>query len=303
MKLLLVFNPQAGNGRARALLPQVEAYMTSKGLDVDVVVTEYEGHATEIVTQANFDIYDGIIASGGDGAMFEVLNGYYKNPVVINNAPNKPPLGLIPNGTGNAFMRELGLKCTDWEKSIDIIAKNITRKIDVGTFVTEGKMYYFLNIVGMGFVTQVAQASLPLKWMGNSAYTAATLLKLISLRSQKMTVELDGVTKVYEGIFVEVANSTYTGTTFLIAPKAKIDDGLLDVIILKKISRIKLLKLFTSIFDGSHIHHPEIEYIHAKSVKVEIEGGSQLIPDGEILGSTPVEFTCLKQDVEFLWDK
>jgi len=296
MKILIIYNPHAGSGRARGLLPEVTAYVKYKGLDATIICTEYSGHAVEIAAQAKLDDFEAIIASGGDGTQFEVLNGYYQN-----SGANKPPIGLIPNGTGNAFMKELNLLRTDWKKAIDIIALNQKRLIDVGRFISEDKTYYFLNIVGMGFVTEIAEASVPLKWMGNTAYTVATLLKLVSLKSQKITIELDGKIMQRDGVFVEVANSTYTGTSFYIAPEAEIDDGLLDVIILNKISRLRLLRLFTSIFDGTHINYPEIEYIKAKKIKVIEEKSGRLIPDGEILGSTPIEIECLHQEIEFLW--
>jgi len=297
MKSIIIYNPKAGNGRALGLLPQVEAYTRAKNLTPTIICTEYPGHAIEIARQARLENYDALIASGGDGTLFEVLNGYYQN-----HSKHKPPLGLIPNGTGNAFMKELNLQRTDWKKAVDIISMNHKRPLDVGKFISEGKIRYFINIVGMGFVTDIAEASIPLKWMGNAAYTVATLLKLISLRTQKMSIELDGELIHRDGIFVEVANSTYTGTTFLIAPEAKIDDGYLDVIILNKVSRLRLLRLFTSIYDGSHINYPEIEYIKAKKIKVSEQYPGKLIPDGEILGSTPVEFECLHQDIEFLWE-
>lgn len=297
MKILVIYNPKAGGGRALELLPQVKAYIKEKGFEATFICTEYSGHGVKITATAPLNDYDAIIASGGDGTLFEVLNGYYQNPV-----ENKPPIGIIPNGTGNAFIRELKLQQTDWKKAIDLIWQNNIRKIDVGKLITEGKTYYFLNIVGMGFITEIAEAAVPLKWMGNSAYTVATLLKMVALKSQKMIIELDGKILERDGIFVEVANSTFTGTSFNIAPEALLDDGLLDVIILNKISRLRLLKLFKSIFDGTHIQYPEIEYIKAKTIKVTEENPGKLIPDGEIFGSTPVEIVCLKQAISFLWD-
>ena len=297
MKLLIIYNPHAGNGRAKDLLPQVSAYLKEKQLDADIRLTERMGHAIDIVAEADLSQYQGVIASGGDGTQFEVVNGYFKNKAKV-----KPPIGLIPNGTGNAFMKELKLVKSDWKRAIDIIAKNHTKKIDVGHFTTQGESYHFLNIVGMGFVTKVAEASIPLKWMGNSAYTLATLLKLVNLKSHPTKIEIDGNTIERDAVFVMVANSTFTGTSFFIAPKAKLDDGLLDVVILNKISRLRLLRLFTSIYDGSHINYPEIEYIQAQKVKVIDNTGGKLIPDGEILGSTPVELECLPEKIQFLWD-
>lgn len=297
MRLLVIYNPHAGNGRASKLLPLVTDYLQQINLDAEIRLTEYRGHGIELTAKANFSDFDAIIASGGDGTLFEVLNGYLKN-----NSPVKPPIGIIPNGTGNAFMKELGLVKSDWKKAIDIISKNSPKKLDVGRMKTENESYYFINTVGVGFVAKVAKAAVPLKWMGNAAYTFATILKLMSLKAQKMEIEVDGKVLQRNGIFAEVANSTYTGTTFLMAPKARLDDGLLDLVLLNDISRIKLLRLFKSIYNGSHIKYPEVEYMQARTISIKEQRPGQLIPDGEILAKTPVKFECLPGKVWFLWD-
>jgi len=297
MHLLIIYNPQAGGGRAKKLLPQVKKYLKQQAIEATFLLTTHSGHAKQLAAEADLSSFDALVASGGDGTQFEVLNGYY-----ANKTAKKPPMGLIPNGTGNAFIRDLGLRQTDWKKAIDIIKKQQVKKLDVGHFISEGQQYYFLNIVGMGFVADVAALAVPLKWLGNTAYTVATLIKMIRLRSKKMILHVDGKRLEREAVFAEVANSTFTGTTFLMAPKAKLDDGLLDLVLLNKIGRIKLLKVFTSIYDGSHINYPEVEYIQAKSIKIEEEKPANLIPDGEILGKTPVEFKCLAGDLDFLWD-
>jgi diacylglycerol kinase (ATP) len=296
MKALVIYNPQAGNGRARALLPSIRRGLAEVGLDADILLTEAPGDATTLVRSADISAYDAVIASGGDGTLFEVLNGVMHNP-----SPVRPPLGLIPNGTGNAFMKELGLRKLDWRRAIAIIAANRTRTIDLGRVEWEGDARYFLNIVGMGFVADIAQAAVPLKRLGSASYTLATLLKLPSLRAQSITLELDGCTIEREGVFVEVANSSYTGSSFLIAPKARLDDGLLDVVLLKAISRLALLRLFRTVYDGSHLRHPQVEYFQARSVVVHESRSGRLIPDGEILGSTPARFDCLPGAMRFLW--
>ncbi len=306
MKLLIIYNPHAGNGRAKKLQPSICDYLSEKQVEYDMVVTQSIGHAIQIVASCPLENYDGIIASGGDGTLYEVLNGYLNNPYNIlistGNKHKKIPIGLIPNGTGNAFMKELGLQKSDWKKAIDIILQQHTQTLDVGSFETENSKRYFINAVGMGFVSQVAQAAIPVKWMGNIAYTFATLFKLIKLKPQRYELVIDGEKIVKSGVFVEVANSQYTGTNFLIAPKANLQDGLLDIVILNKISRLRLLRLFTSIYDGSHIQYPEVEYIQAKEVSVIEERPSKLIPDGEIVGKTPVSFKCLPNSLPFFWD-
>jgi diacylglycerol kinase (ATP) len=295
--LLVIYNPHAGGGRAKQVLAKIQHYLDSCGMDCKFLLTKHSGHAVDLAKQADLANYSAVIASGGDGTLFEVLNGVMKNPLV-----DKPPIGLIPNGTGNAFMKELGLKRGDWRKAIDIIRRDHVKRLDIGRLSCSGESHYFINIVGIGFVSTVAQAAIPLKWMGNIAYTAATLQKLIGLKSQKITLELDGQRIEREGIFVEVANSRFTGTKFLMAPNAKMDDGLLDVVLLNKISRLKLLRLFTSIYDGSHIDYPEIEYFQAKSVKVIEQTPTKLIPDGEVIGPTPADFECIPSAIRFLWN-
>jgi diacylglycerol kinase (ATP) len=294
--ILIIYNPQAGSGRAKALLPEVERYLKQVNIAAKILLTQRQGHAVELAAKADLSTFDAIIASGGDGTLFEVINGYYQN-----TSAKKPPIGLIPNGTGNAFMKEFNLNKSDWRKAIDIVAQNKTRKLDVGKMLTQGKTYYFINVVGVGLIPKIASAAIPLKKIGNAAYTIATLLKMVRLKSQKFELEIDGQKLERDGIFVEVANSCYTGTTFYIAPKAKLDDGLLDIIILNKVSRFKLLKLFTSIYDGTHVNYPEVEYIQANKIKIIEQQPGQLSPDGELMGKTPVEFECLHQDIEFLW--
>ena len=296
MNVLIIYNPHAGGGRAAKLLPEVKAYCEEVGLTATFELTEYPGHAVEIAAKCNLSRYDALIASGGDGTLYEVLNGYY-----INKASLKPPMGLIPNGTGNAFTRELDLTRDDWKKAINTIVKNKVRMIDVARYFADNQQRYFINIMGTGFVADVAKLAISFKWLGNAAYTVATLLKLIFLRSQETDIVIDGELKKRQSIFVEIANSRYTGTTFLMAPKAKIDDGKLDIVLLNKIGRFKLIRLFRSIYDGSHIKIPEVEYIQAKQVAIKEPKPGSLVPDGEILGESPVSIECLQKDLAFLW--
>jgi YegS/Rv2252/BmrU family lipid kinase len=296
MNVLIIYNPHAGGGRAAKLLPRVKEYCEKVGLQASFELTKYPGHAVEIAAHANMTPYDAVIASGGDGTLYEVLNGYY-----MNKAQLKPPMGLIPNGTGNAFTKELSLSRDDWQQAIDIIAKNKVHMIDVCRYFANDQQRYFVNIMGTGFVAEVAKLAIPFKWLGNAAYTVATLLKVIFLRSQEIDLVIDGKLSKRQSIFVEIANSRYTGTTFLMAPKARIDDGKLDIVLLNKIGRLKLLRLFNKIYDGSHVDVEEVEYIQARQVAIKEPRPKALVPDGEILGETPVSVECLQKDLAFLW--
>ncbi len=298
MRILVIYNPKAGAGRAEKLLPDIKAYCEKINLNAEFQLTEYPGHAVELASRTNLLGYDALVASGGDGTLYEVVNGYY-----LNKTEYKPPVGLIPNGTGNAFMKELNLSREDWRKAIDIIASNRVRMIDTCRYIADNQRLHFVNALGTGFIAQIGKLAIPLKWLGNAAYTIATLIKLNTLRAHKIELIIDGVKSERESVFVEISNSRYTGTTFLIAPKARIDDGKLDVIILNKLGRFRLIRLFKTIYDGSHINYPEIEYIQAQKVALKEAEPRELVPDGELIGKTPVSVECLKQDLAFLWPK
>lgn len=296
MKLLIIYNNNAGGGKAKKLFPQIESYLQEKGIDAEFLFTEYSGHAVELVELEKLNTYNGIIASGGDGTLYEVLNGYYNN-----KGEAKPPIGVIPNGTGNAFSKDLGLLAGDWKKAIDnIVAKNI-KYIDVARYKANGGTRHFINIVGTCFVADIAKRAIFWKFLGNAAYTLAVLLEAINLKSTKTQIIIDGKKLERDCTFVEVANSRYTGTTFIMAPNAKLDDGKLDVIIVNKLSRLRLFKILNTIYDGSHIHEKEVETYTAENISIITETPKTLVPDGEIMGETPIDVTCLKHDLAFYW--
>ena len=293
MKILLVYNLFAGHKKAQKILPDIQNLFSQKNIDVDIEFTKSPGYGIDIVKAADFSNYDGLVAGGGDGTLFEVINGYYQN-----KSEKRIPIGIIPIGTGNAFSRDLGIEIGDWQRAVEIIAGNCTKKFDVGKYKTKGEIYYYLNILGFGFVADVTNTARSLKMFGNMAYILGVFRQLITLNSFKLTTEIDGQVLERDNIFVEISNTRYTGATFFMAPKAKIDDGLLDVTLLNKCNRRRILKLFPTIFKGEHIHYPEVETFQAKKINIQTNIPKILTPDGELFGYTPIEVECLKQDIE-----
>jgi YegS/Rv2252/BmrU family lipid kinase len=295
-RLLLVHNPQAGNGRGSKLLPHIAERFRSRGCDVDVLSTVRPGHATELLTEADLGDYDGVVAAGGDGTLHEVVTGYFRNP-----SRDGTPIGIVPNGTGNAFAREMGLSGSDWEKAVDTIVRGETRQVDVTRFETDGSTYHSLNILGVGFVSDVTETAVGLKFLGNHAYLLATFWRLLGLRTYPLRLTVDGDGTDVDACFATVSNSRYTGTTFLIAPQAELDDGLLDLVVLKGISRFRVIQIFRTIFTGAHVREPEVEYRQARKVRIEAAEPRVLNVDGEVLGSTPVDLECLPRALRLFW--
>lgn len=153
----------------------------------------------------------------------------------------------------------------------------------------------------MGLAVDAGLRAKKLKWLGNSAYTLGTLWQTLFLKTSRYKITLDGNTETVDAVLASVSNSRYTGTSFLIAPEAKLDDGLLDFLVLGNISKLRILRLFPTIYSGKHIHYPEITIRRVKKLKIETSQPLLLSPDGEFNGTTPVEVKCLQQDLEFLW--
>jgi diacylglycerol kinase (ATP) len=113
--------------------------------------------------------------------------------------------------------------------------------------------------------------------------------------------DLDGRELRSDNIFITISNTRFTGTHFLIAPDASIDDGLLDVTILENLPRHRLLKLFPTIYDGRHVQYKEISTHKAAHIKIHSPVAMLLGPDGELIGRSPAEITCLHQDLTIFW--
>lgn len=293
MKLLIIWNNAAQSNKAQKYQHNIEFFLKSHTIDYDLLQTKHIGHAKELVAKTRINQYQGVIAAGGDGTLFEVVNG-----LMAHTKNNRVPLGIIPIGTGNAFSRELKLMPNDWEKSLKIIIEKNTRIIDVGKTETKSNHFYFLNIIGMGFVVDVGRTTIKIKKLGKISYTLATLWQTIKLKKHSVKLIINNQVITDKLVFVEIANSRYTGSSFLIAPDAKIDDGLLDIVILKKISRPRILKLFPSIYSGKHIQYPEIQTYKAQQIEIDTDYPMPLMPDGEIIGETPVKISCIKGALE-----
>ena len=296
MNLLLVFNPQAGGGRAERLVADVTAAL-QKFASVESHPTGAPGDATRDLATADLDGFDGVIAAGGDGTLFEVVNG------LCMRHGDVPPLGVLPIGTGNAFARDLGLRPGDWAGGVDLVRAGHTRLMDIGRVEDGQGHYHFINIVGAGLPVAAMLTAERLKTLGRSAYSVAALWQALRGRHERFELELDGDRIAFEGLFMEAANTRYTGTSFLIAPDARPDDGLLDVVMVRRLPRRRVLRLFPTIYSGRHVDYPEVEIRQASEVRIAAPGGLPLTPDGELRGVTPAVVRCLPRRLAVFADR
>ncbi|HSM68355.1 MAG TPA: diacylglycerol kinase family protein [Xanthomonadales bacterium] len=293
MKLLVVCNPHAAHGRASRQVEALRSLLSDQHAGSTFVETMGPGHARRLVAEADLSQFEGVVAAGGDGTVFEVLNGLY-----AHSQDRRCPLGIIPLGTGNAFAREFGLQPTDWAPAVGRLSEGTVRRVDVGRVECADGDFHFLNIIGLGLAVDAGRSAGRLKFAGRSAYAFGALWQILKLQSLPLVMELDGEFVRQDNVFVEISNSRYTGTSFLIAPKARLDDGLLDVTWLRRLPRWRLLWLFRTIFSGRHTAYPEVGSRQAREIVLHAPAGQLLMPDGEFQGRTPARIRCLHQDLE-----
>lgn len=297
-KILIAANRQAGKGRGAKVLQHAVQALQQNGVVCEVLLSEYDGHLLQTLPLRLAEKWDTIVALGGDGTLFQVINCCLHTPNFAT------PLALIPAGTGNSFSKELTGDKTQpaWQKiisdqptAIDVIH---CRPHAPAAGYPHG--YYFITALGLGFVSEVTVNALRFKRLGVLAYAVSVLASLLHLKTTRMQMVLDGKTIVRENVFVIVCNSRYAGGNMKIAPGARLDDGLMEVIVLNKVNRRTVIRAFPSVFSGTHVHHPNIEIFCGKEMRLEAEPVQILTPDGEVAGQTPATLTVQPQRLQFI---
>ncbi|MCM3715490.1 diacylglycerol kinase [Halalkalibacter oceani] len=289
----LIYNPTSGREQIRKNLAYVLDRLEGAGYETSAHATTGEGCAKRAARKAGENGYDLVVAAGGDGTMFEVVNG-------LADLEERPLLGLIPAGTTNDFARALGIP-RDIEKACDVLAGEHIEPIDVGRIDDR----YFINIAAGGTLTELTY-EVPSKLktaIGQLAYYIKGIEKLPQIAPTNVRIEYDG--KLYEGeimIFL-VSNTNSVGGFEKLAPDASLQDGMFDFIIVEKLSFPDLLRLATLTLRGEHLHHPKVKYVQANRIKIQVEGKMQLNLDGEYGGILPAEFVNMYHHFHMLTPK
>ena len=292
-KYYLTVNPYGGGKKGPRILKDVLPLFEQKNIELNIIETEYAGHNRDLANQLNMDGYDGFCCIGGDGTLNEVING-----LLTRKDRLKFPIGLITGGTGNSFMHDLD--CLDPIEAANKIISDKRRFIDVFSCNTDGKTFYGFNILGWGIPTDANILADKLRWMGPQRYNFASIIEVLRHKKRFARVIIDNNSIGADFAFIIGCNTIHTGKGMRMAPLARLNDGLIDLIIVRKVSRFKLLKLFPKVFSGKHIGDPGVDYRQVKQFKIMSEDKSQLNLDGEVLGSTPVEVKILPKEVEIL---
>ncbi|MED4990618.1 diacylglycerol kinase [Parageobacillus toebii] len=293
----IIYNPTSGREIFKKHLPDVLVKLEKAGYETSCHATEGAGDATEAARKAVEREFDLVVAAGGDGTINEVVNG-------IADQDYRPKLGIIPVGTTNDFARAIGVP-RSIEGACDIIANGEAVPIDIGSVTNEGKTRYFINIAGGGRLTELTyEVPSKLKTMlGQLAYYLKGIEMLPSIKATEARIEYDG--KMFEGeimlFLVSLTNSV--GGFEKLAPDSSLNDGMFDLIILKKTNLAEFIRLVTLAARGEHINDPHLIYTKANRIKVTSPNNMQLNLDGEYGGMLPGEFVNLYRHLEVFVSK
>jgi diacylglycerol kinase (ATP) len=283
MRLKIIVNPAAGRFKNALHLRKLQKYLRNRGVTNHIVFTHEAGDAIEAAKNVAHEGYDAVAFCGGDGTLREVIAGVIGKDV---------PIGIIPLGTGNVIAADLGIP-KDPFKACDTIIGGHTRKIDVG----KNGDSYFMIAAGAGYDCEVvAQVDLQTKSkVGRLAYIATGIKLLRKYKPIQFTIESEDFSGSVKAIAVVVINSPRYGGYFSLKKEAKIDDGLLDVIVVKGKGWFDILRIFARVLVKSKLTPYDIFTFRTKKVRLESEkDGVSFHNDSDVAGQLPQTFEIVE---------
>lgn len=286
-KLALIVNPVAGGGRPARALPEVLAALEAKGLEHRFEYTKSLEHARELAVEAvgNGEV---AVAFGGDGLIGAVAGAVKYTDGVV---------GVLPGGRGNDLCRVLGIPRRP-VAACGVLASGVERELDLG----EAGDRTFAGIASCGFdsvVNQIANETRVVR--GGPVYALALVRALPRWKSARFEVTLDrGTPREFTGYSVAAANSKQFGGGMLLAPNASLTDGLLDVVIIEDMRKLRFLRLAPMVFSGRHVRQRGVDVLRAREVHISASEPFVLYADGEPTVELPATIRVLPGAVRII---
>lgn len=292
-KTKLIINPNADLGRtwrsASALRPLVERYGGA-----DWAGTVYPTHAIDLARQAADEGYELIIAVGGDGTMHEIVNGLMQVP-----REKRPRVGIVPMGSGNDFAYGVGMK-TDPTDALRQIFTGTPRPIDIGKVEDDnGRTEYWDNALGIGFDAKVTTRLRNNAYLqGFTAYFVAVLQTLMLQHEYpRLIIKSDQEERDEDTFMLVLCNGPREGSNFMVAPEARIDDGVFHYAGIGPISRTFMLRLIPEVIKGTHGRFPQVRMGQFKCMEIQSEQPLIIHTDGEFFAGFGVDVKKLSVEL------
>lgn len=278
----VILNPIAGRGAGHKLAPQITSWLREFGYDFELATSSGPGHARSLARDAAIRGAKTVVAVGGDGTSNEVLNGLLE----ADTAPDTPALGVLPIGTGNDFAFGAGLSL-DLRTACQVIARGRSQRIDVGQMQAgDEEPLFFGNGVGMGFDAIANIESRKVKRVrGFPVYMIAVLRTLaFYYQAPETIVSIDAHRYEQPSLMISVMNGRRLGGGFYPAPASRMDDGLLDLCMATKVSRLRMVGFVPQLMLGTHTRDRKVTMVQGRKVTVESDTPWAAHVDGEVYG-------------------
>jgi len=282
MRAQLIFNPASGRASTAARLRGIERVLTEKGFSLEMFTAVQPGEARHCAGSAKDELFQMVICAGGDGTIHEVINGIAGSDLI---------LGMLPMGTANVLAWEMGIPL-DPLRACEVLTSGKVKTIDLG-LTSVGS--YFSCMAGVGLDAQVVREVDPTakNFLGMIAYPIAALGTVLHYGLPELTVDIDGKKPSLTGYSLVVCNSRHYGGRFTLCPDAAIDDGWLDVCILKKRYASAIIRSGVSVLLNNRRAIEGVTFHRGRSVNVSSAHRVLVQSDGDIIGTTPIGFSII----------
>jgi diacylglycerol kinase (ATP) len=288
----LLTNPASGHGNAPHAAERAVAQFQQRGVDVVEIVGTDAEHARRLIDETLAKGTDALVIAGGDGIISMALQALARSDV---------PLGIIPAGTGNDHAREYGLPTGDPEAAADVVSDGWVETVDLGLIRSSQTEKWFGTVMAAGFDSLVSDRANRMRWPhGRMRYNLAMLAELSKLRLLPFRLVFDGGEQIVTELTMAAFGNTRSyGGGMLICPSADHADGQLDITMVHSDSRTRLVRLFPTVFKGTHVELPNVTTARAKKVAVECPD-INAYADGEFACPLPVEVEAVSGALKIL---
>lgn len=279
-EIALLTNPTAGKGRGARARDAALARLRSVGIAVRAMEGSDPDQALSLAREQVAAGVDALVVVGGDGMV---------NIGAQAVAGTETPLGIIPAGTGNDVARYFDIPRKDPGTAAERIIAGDVRTVDLAKVLDR----YFVTVMAAGFDAVVNERANRMTWpRGQMRYNLATLAELRTFQPLPYILELDGNVIHTSAMLVAIGNGPSFGGGLRIAEGALLDDGFLDVIVIKPMGKLELVRTYPKLFKGTHVTHPQYEHHRARRVTVAAPGIVGYA-DGERFGPLPATVECV----------
>eukprot|EP00026_Physarum_polycephalum_P008539 Phypoly_transcript_08627.p1 GENE.Phypoly_transcript_08627~~Phypoly_transcript_08627.p1 ORF type:complete len:434 (+),score=66.26 Phypoly_transcript_08627:107-1408(+) len=322
-RVLLLYNPHSGAQKGEKIAAEAKQLFSANHIDVHAIALERSGHGESLCNTMDIKPFDVLCFIGGDGTFHECVNGLLKRKDGMGSVV---PIAMIAGGTGNSFSLEL-LGDTDVKLAVDTIVRGIHAPVDVGKVVQldmredghlGNEVIFSFNSIHWGLASKVSMTAEKLRWMGKAVrYTTAALMEIINGNSSWAAIQFEdsegNVVEYKEKFCLAIANNIVTAAKGMkMAPKAKLNDGLMDLLLIRSHKTLDLLSIFTKVYEGTHTDLDYVEYKQVKwfsiipfnkegEVVLDEEECEDVVDiDGELKGATPFRCEVIRNAIKVI---